>query len=193
MAQAGYLERTTSVDGIDLVVFNWAPTQWDEPMDHYTVTVNYPLEFRESATREEVEQFLLENDFSTEPWMNESYLIDYRVSLVGEVYRVQVLLHKNNPEKKFNFRIQQYISKYVFPEITSEPSNYKSDISVTPFETDYSDREWVEYNTPRQTSGRIGLILVLGILLLGTLIAVGNKHDSMVKAQATFEDVQWAG
>lgn len=111
MADAGYLAKTTSEDGKELVVFNWAPVQWDEAMDHYTVSINYPLEYpQQTGTREEVEQFLLGNDFATEKWMNESYLIDYRVVLIEGTPRAQVLLHKDNPEAQFKFRIQQYIS-----------------------------------------------------------------------------------
>ena len=78
MADAGYLERTTSDEGKKLVVFNWAPVEWDEPMESYTVTVNYPLLFNTSSDtieeanlREEIEQYLIENDFATEEWMNE--------------------------------------------------------------------------------------------------------------------------
>ena len=64
MADAGYLERTTSDEGKKLVVFNWAPVEWDEPMESYTVTVNYPLLFNTSSDtieeanlREEIEQY----------------------------------------------------------------------------------------------------------------------------------------
>ena len=112
MADAGYLERTTSDDGKPLVVFHWAPVQWDEAMEHYTVSINYPLEYpEESGTREEVEELLLQNDFATETWMNEEYLIDYRVNVLNSTPRIQVLLHKDNPSIRYNFEIQQYISR----------------------------------------------------------------------------------
>jgi len=51
---------------------------------------------KESGTREEVESFLLEHDFATEKWMNEKYLIDYRVQVLDGTPRVQILLHKEN-------------------------------------------------------------------------------------------------
>ncbi len=33
------------VEGNDLMVFNWAPAEWDEPMGHYTVKIVYPREY----------------------------------------------------------------------------------------------------------------------------------------------------
>ena len=133
MAEAGYLARTISEDGKSLVVFHWQPVQWDEAMEHYTVAVNYPLKFPEgSGTREEVEEFLLQNDFATEAWMNEEYLIDYRVNVLNSTPRIQVLLHKDNPSIRYNFEIQQYISEEVFkdmPDYSSRPP-----IGEKPFE-----------------------------------------------------------
>jgi len=115
MAAAGYLKKTTAEDGRRLVVFDWAPTQWEEAMEHYTVTVNYPLAFpKESGTREEVESFLLEHDFATEKWMNEKYLIDYRVQVLDGTPRVQILLHKENLAAYDKFEIKQYITEDIF-------------------------------------------------------------------------------
>ncbi|HHY65107.1 MAG TPA: hypothetical protein GX501_08680, partial [Clostridiaceae bacterium] len=125
MARAGYLARTTSGEGKSLVVLNWAPVQFDEPMDHYTVRINYPLEVPDGTdTREEIEQLLLHNDFYTETWMNEEYLIDYRVEMLDSVQRAQVLLHRDSPGMKYHFRIQQYISEELFselPDLTKSP------------------------------------------------------------------------
>jgi len=75
-AAARHLERTTSPDGIPLVVFNWSPTQWDEAaaQDHYTLRILTPytlpadLDVRDHVT----EQGLV----LTEPWVNERYRID---------------------------------------------------------------------------------------------------------------------
>ncbi|AUG58955.1 hypothetical protein [Acetivibrio saccincola] len=118
MARAGYLAKTTSRDGHKLVVFHWAPSEWDEKMDHYTVRINYPLEYpRKSASREEVEEFLLSHNFATEEWMNKEYLIDYKVEMIDGTYWVQVQLHKDNVPKNYSFKIQQYISEEIFTGI----------------------------------------------------------------------------
>ena len=124
MARAGYLAKTVADDGRNLVVFNWAPTQWDESMEHYTVTINYPLEFSgDSTNREEVEKFLLEHDFATEKWMNQQYLIDYRTVTIDGVLRPQVLIHKEGPPSYYNFEIRQYIKENVFAKISDELLN----------------------------------------------------------------------
>ena len=84
-------------------------------MDHYTVRINYPLQFsHQSATREEVEEFLLKYHFATEEWMNKEYLIDYKVEMIDGTFWVQVQLHKDNVPKNYSFKIQQYISEEIF-------------------------------------------------------------------------------
>jgi hypothetical protein len=193
MAAAGYLDHTSPGDGKNLTVFNWAPVQWDESMEHYTVSINYPLEYpQKSGTREEVEQFLHDSDFSTEKWMNERYLIDYRVAMIGGTPRVQVLLHKDNPEAKFKFEIQQYIGENVFNQM-SKP-NAPKDVDTT--EKDIrppKDNGWdrnVEQSD--ESSGRNVLLIALGALFLITIAAVGKKNKSMAKAQSTLDQVQWA-
>ena len=196
LAQAGYLNRTTSDNGKKLVVFNWAPVKWDEPMDHYTVTINYPLEYNgEASGREEIERFLAENDFYTEKWMNEEYLIDYRVINLESVNRVQVMLHKDNPGKEYHFRIQQYISENVFNEMPGSSASFDDNTG----KVSYPDG-----NTPPVMPGRTGyrrydesadrsaLMYALCALFLVTLLAVGKKHRSMIKAHQTLDQVQWA-
>ena len=182
MARAGYLAKTTSHEGHDLVVFNWAPSEWDESMDHYTVRINYPLQFsHQSATREEVEEFLLKYHFATEEWMNKEYLIDYKVEMIDGTFWVQVQLHKDNVPKNYSFKIQQYISEEIFAGI--------GDISSDSKETIPDRREVAKKN---KTSARIGLLFAIGILFGGTAIAAGKKHRSIVKAKATLDEILWA-
>ncbi len=197
MAAAGYLDRTTSNDGVELTVFNWAPVQWDEPMDHYTVSINYPLSFpQESGTREEIEQFLVDNHFATEKWMNERYLIDYRVVTIENSSRVQVLLHKNNPEARFKFEIQQYIADNIFNQMPDTGSidkgkEYDEDYDSSEEDTGYN--EWDRnYEQDSNSSGKKVLITALGVLFLVMLVASRKKHFSMVKAQSTLDKVNWA-
>jgi hypothetical protein len=197
MGAAGYLARTTSKDGIKLMVFNWAPVQWDEPMDHYTVKINYPLVFpRDSGTREEVEQYLLKNYFATEKWMNDRYKIDYRVEKIESRNRVQVLLHKDKPEARFDFKIQQYIAEDIFDQMFQPDNSNAGEVK----DNDYNDyqknndyNEWNEnYGQKNKSADRNFLIIAMAVLFLITFGAVGKKHKSMVKAQATLDEVQWA-
>src|SRR5512142_1745989 len=39
LAAAGLVDQTTSPDGKPLVVLNWAPVQWDQPLEHETIAI----------------------------------------------------------------------------------------------------------------------------------------------------------
>lgn len=133
MAGAGYLAPTTAGEGRQLVVFNWAPTDWDQPLEHYTVKVVYPIEYTSSQTeRSDIEAALLARGFATERFMNQEYLIDYRLRKIGDRQHIQVLLHKDNARTNYHFRIQQYINADVFPQISAA--------SLTPRPTTPSER-----------------------------------------------------
>ncbi len=47
--------------------------------------------------------------------MNQQYKIDYRVEQVDGKRWMMVLLHKENADRNYRFRIQQYIDAKVFP------------------------------------------------------------------------------
>lgn len=99
MDNAGYLALTAR-DDRELVVFNWAPTKWDSPLDHYTVKVIYPLEYTSQQTdRSSIETALLAQDFASERWMNQEYRIDYRLREVGGKQQIEVLLHKEDTSR----------------------------------------------------------------------------------------------
>lgn len=194
MASAGYLARTTSKDGVNLAVFNWAPVQWDKPMDHYTVTINYPLSFpNESGTREEIEQFLIDNHFATEKWMNEEYKIDYRVVTLDNSSRIQVLLHKDKPKAKFKFQIQQYIGENIF-DLTGNSGNsaeIDDDYNI-PNRNNYNN-QWDRPNSQvYETSFKKVLLIGLGVLFIFVVAASSKKRFSVSKAQKDLEEVNWA-
>lgn len=115
----GYLARTVTDDGRELIVFHWAPTEWDQALDHYTVRITYPLEHSGPGDRESVEKTLLANGFATEKFMNENYLIDYKTTDRGGKNVVQVQLHKNKIPTRYHFAIQQYIDSAVFESLST--------------------------------------------------------------------------
>ncbi|MFA6001954.1 MAG: DUF2207 domain-containing protein, partial [Thermoleophilia bacterium] len=87
---AGYVAPTTSPEGKKLVVFNWAPAQWDEApnQDHYTLSVLTPFVLPAGVDpRAYVEQNQL---VLTEKFMNEDYLIDYQRGADG---RLNLVFH----------------------------------------------------------------------------------------------------
>ncbi len=194
MMEAGYLAHTRSPDGKDLIVFNWAPTEWDEALDHYTVKVIYPWDYTNpAADRESVLQKFEELTFRTETWMNEQYRIDYRVEDVAGKRWMVVLLHKENPGSNYKFRIQQYIDAKVFPGISAdwiveEPpggSNLQT-APVSPQTSAPQKPAWSGRVDPRIALG-FGLVI---IFIVGVFI-VSRKHKSILKAQAGLDDVRW--
>ena len=150
----------------------------------------------ESATREEVEELLLQNDFATEAWMNVEYLIDYRVEDLNGIPRVQVLLHKGEPFTNYKFEIQQYISEELF-ELSVYESNPPFDENL--IDTDPEDpyipdtgRGGYYSDEFEKSATRSVLPFLFIIILLGTVLFVGRKHRSAVKARLTQKDIQWA-
>jgi len=113
--------------------------------------------------KEEVESFLLEHDFATEKWMNEKYLIDYRVQVLDGTPRVQILLHKENLAAYDKFEIKQYITEDIFN--IDDPA----DIDFTPNEFGKGPFDRYEENMDRQpenvNNGSEGRIILLTILI----------------------------
>jgi len=115
------LGLTEAPDLGPLVVLGWAPVQWDEALEHYTVYVHYPVEVPperaavEGEVRKVAPEFLEEVVFRTEKFMNEQYLIDYRATPSGGNDWLTILLHKKSAPAKFHFLVQPYISAQYFP------------------------------------------------------------------------------
>ena len=73
-AAVGHLATTTSPEFGDLVVFNWAPVQWDEALEHETVLVRWPIRVEKAEmSLEEVSELGLRTD----PLVNEHYKLSY--------------------------------------------------------------------------------------------------------------------
>ncbi len=63
LGRSGNLAKTESEFG-DLVVLHWAPAQWDEPLEHYTVYVYYPITVSTKTVNPD------DYGFKTEKFMN---------------------------------------------------------------------------------------------------------------------------
>src|SRR4030042_6832767 len=107
LGRSGNLARTTSEFG-ELVVLNWAPTQWDEAIEHYTVYVYYPITVIGKDVNPD------DYGFRTEKFMNERYLLGY----FGQEYKGEwyftVRIHKNNVQANEKIQIQQYVPAEYF-------------------------------------------------------------------------------
>ncbi|MBN1222766.1 MAG: hypothetical protein JXB23_05925, partial [Candidatus Aminicenantes bacterium] len=189
MSLAGYLAPTTAAGDRKLVVFNWAPTEWDQALEHYTVKVIYPIVYTSAREdRSSIEEVLLARGFATERWMNQEYKIDYRLRKVGEESWIEVLLHKDSAHSRYRFRIQQYVNADVFPEM-SAPDTPRG--AVTP--SDQRTASTDENLSPKKKGRSSRWSLVAGFLamLLSSLFAVSRKHRSMVRAQSELDQVKW--
>jgi hypothetical protein len=117
LGRHGLLGRTRA--GADeLVYLNWAPTQWDDPLEHMTVRVYYPIEVAHGSPDA---AFLAGVGFRTEKWMNERYLIDYRTQELGAKRWLLVQLHRERIPRRYRFRVQQYVDARFF-DSTARPA-----------------------------------------------------------------------
>ena len=110
LAQSGSIAITQSEFG-ELIVLNWAPPQWEYPMQHQTVYVHYPIEVQtEKLTMNDATQL----GFRTEKFMNENYKLFYEGQLYNGTYYFTVAIHKENLEPFEKMQIQQYIPSSYF-------------------------------------------------------------------------------
>jgi len=107
LALSQNLAKTKSDFG-ELVVLHWAPAQFDEPLEHYTIYVHYPIPARGEDINPD------DFGFRTEKFMNENYLLSYYgQEYQGESY-FTVRIHKNNLAAHEEMMIQQYVPASYF-------------------------------------------------------------------------------
>ena len=195
----------TNAETDKLVYLNWAPVQWDAPMEHYTVRVYYPVEME---PRELTLPKMGEYTFKTEPFMNSEYLISYYCKPYQGKNLLTVRLHRANIPTKYQFRVQQYISARYFNETPVKPAAPVQ--PTTPVQAPVPDRPtapvhfgqrsnsspYTPYpvrHTPVPTSSsHIALMLGGALALLGFVFIVATaKHRSMLRAQDGLNQIQW--
>ena len=77
LAAAGLVAVTRPPDGPPLIVFNWSPVEWDEPLEHETLVVRFASVPAPRAGTLSLEDAAAAG-LRTEPWVNERYRITYR-------------------------------------------------------------------------------------------------------------------
>ena len=122
LAASGHLAKTTSPELGDLVVFNWAPVQWDAPLEHETVLVRWPIKVdKEDLTLADATAL----GFRTEPFVNERYQLSY-LGLKGTSVTMPeepispdrylcVRADKSGIGTKENFRLTYYVPADKYP------------------------------------------------------------------------------
>ena len=99
----GFMDFTTSEKYGKLVVLNWAPTQWNYPLQHYTIYIHFPVQ----VSKEKLNfQDSVKIGLLTEKWVNSRYRIYYfgQKAPDGKIY-FSMTLHRENlrPGKKCPF------------------------------------------------------------------------------------------
>ena len=163
LAGSGHLAKTRSPEFGDLVVFHWAPVQWDSPLSHQTVMVHYPIR---TNGKKVTKEFLDDVVFKTEPFMNANYLMDYYGQEYGGEHWFTVRIHKEDLGSREHMRIQQYISHQKFP-MTGVKAKKVARQSSRPVKTAPPKKQgWMEktfHNYPELAA--IVLLLLLSPLL----------------------------
>ena len=179
-ARAGHLERTTDDQGRELVVFHWAPSTWDSPLEHQTVLVRYPRAVEGAPT--EGSGGAGEN-FWTEAFMNERYLIDYPAQPDG---RFAVLLHANDLPADYDFRIQQYVPASTFDAWASTAAPASS-----PQRAGTRRPESATGGLSEALRSRLPVLAVVGLAFGLFFLLLRGKHGETRKARASLDDVRW--
>jgi len=111
LQKSGNLTQTMAGEK-KLAVFNWAPVQWDDSMEHQDVTVVFPI-VREGLKIKD--RGLEKYNFRTEKYVNERYLIDYPETPNSSGEKLfAVRFYKKNISKRFHFQIQVCIDAVYF-------------------------------------------------------------------------------
>ena len=106
LAAAGLVALTQRAEGEKLTVFNWSPVEWDQPLQHHTLTVqlsSVPAPHAGDLTLEEAST----TGLRTEPWVNERYLISYRG--VSDPPALWLRFHHENVPAQGRHRVQLYL------------------------------------------------------------------------------------
>jgi len=166
LGQSGNLALTTSNFG-NLIMLSWAPTQWDEPLEHYTVRVFYPIRVKGEEINPD------DYGFRTEQFMNECYLLSYWGQEYEGKYWFTVQANRNNVRTMEKMQIQQYVpAKYFQTQkfSTIESENRKANI----------------YATQGQFRFPFGLLWIvlfflLIVILINTLLLIFIKKEAKMK------------
>lgn len=185
LAAAGAVDVTTGPGDEPLVVFNWGPVEWDQPLEHETVTVRFASvptgREGELGPGEEGLARAAELGLRTEPWVNERYRILY--SGTGSPPSLTVLFHQEDVPAYGDHRVQLYLPQRHFPGVASaaEERRVRQVEATRRLEAEHREerrRRWIALG--------LGALLLLPLLLL-----TGRKLKGLAGAAATASDVLW--
>ncbi len=185
LSGAGMLDYTDSEFG-RLVVFNWAPVQWDEPLEHETVYLHYPI----PVDGTEVTQARLDQvGFRTEKFVNERYLISYYGQEYQGKHWLTVRFHRNDLDARYHMQIQAYVIAKFFPNL----KDAQSEPLVPGGREPGGDEGWPPTGEPRGTNpvGVAFAFLLGGVLVAVAVLLVRAKYTAYSAAAAEMDGIRW--
>lgn len=192
---SGNLTQTRAKTGL-LAVFNWAPVQWAENLDHETVTVHFPV----VLAGETVDSTVLDRlKFMTEKYVNERYRIDYPTVHNGQGQPVfTVRFHRQELDSRYHFQIQAYLDAALFSltSIAVSPLGDTEGFTRAP-EPNFLNRYFpggILGSLPLTASQAMVIALSgLGIFVLLPIYLMTRKQQSMLRAREGLSAVAWEG
>jgi len=199
LESSGNLTQTMSAEK-RLTVFNWAPVQWRDPMEHQAVTVRFPV----TASGEKPGAAFLEKiGFRTEKFVNERYLVDYPLvkdSSGAGVFSARFF--RRDLGSRYHFRIQVYLDAQYFGLKTMASGGL---LKGPPRRTGYLPAgEKYYFNryfpggmlaaVPAGRGEALFLIMILAaVFCVIPFFIMAVKHRSMLTAQEGISSVNWDG
>ncbi|HPN56547.1 MAG TPA: hypothetical protein PLD92_06845, partial [Candidatus Omnitrophota bacterium] len=182
LQESGHVVLTESQDG-RLVVFNWAPVQWSDALEHETVTVHYPVVMN---TPEGSPEALSAVNFLTEKYVNQRYKIDYPAATNAQGNPVfTVRFHRDDLPSRYHFQIQTYLDAKYFNLTTMAASQpWAETPGFRKAEENYIFNRYFPGSVlavvPLSAGGLLGLLLFGGVVLLVfPFFIMTRKHVSM--------------
>ncbi|HCX96069.1 MAG TPA: hypothetical protein DHU26_03600, partial [Spirochaetaceae bacterium] len=102
---------TQKADGEKLFFFHWAPPEWDQALDHRTVTIILPIEVSRRESGDSRSERLADLGFATEKQVNEKNKIDWYAAdgSDGKSY-LAIRFHQEKPAAYASQELQFYLS-----------------------------------------------------------------------------------
>ena len=192
MSVAGLIGTTTSADYGELFYFDWAPEQWEEPLEHRTVQVVLPI----TVPGEEVDQKLLDGlSFLTETYVNKENKIDYFGTKGDDgAYRFTVRFHQENVSSMQGQRLQFYLKRDAVDLGKTALSRRDFEATEEGKPSDASEPEGrAEPKTPPAPPNPVAVVVVFAFLVGGAVLLYWMKARGYENAVGRVEGIRWAG
>ncbi|MCX7029660.1 MAG: radical SAM protein [Spirochaetes bacterium] len=199
LASDGSIGSTTSDQYGSLFYFDWAPEQWDEPLEHRTVRVVLPVTVSSETVGQDV---LTQVDFRTEQYVNEENATIDWFGTKGDdgKYYLTARFHQTNVATMQTQRLQFYLKldtvgmqAGVLTE--NSDSGPSTDSGVSPIgSTDTYGDSGTGYQTTARTQGSpvvAGIVFAAVIALVALLY--WRKSAGFAKTVESVEKIKWAG